>query len=204
MTEPIRLIFLHSRPGGGKNIQTEQLIANLPHAALIHPGEMITRAKDPSDPEYGKYSDRMKPFIEETQQGGIVVPPDLVGDMVSETVTRQIASGSRRLIFNGFPRGLMYLPLVDRLTGDIQRQGNTVEQSHVYIDVSETTALRRIAGRRDQGRADDAYGERRMREFDSITLPMVNELRRRGILCEVDGERSVKEVSEAVRRCLAK
>lgn len=194
----VDLDFIHGIPGGGKNDQIKLLLRQFPHAALIYPGELIRQAFNSTNP----YHSAVAPHIAVTKKGHIAVPPDVVGNIVIKEVEEALDNGSTRFFFDGFPRGLDYLSQKDRVIEIAKRRGHHVVEKHIYLSVDEQSARRRLL-QATRGRDDDTAIDTRMAEFTSKTLPMIDELRRRGQLCEVDGEGTIREVNQRIRRCLS-
>lgn len=193
----VDLDFFHGRPGSGKGKQIDQVRREGPSAAVVYPGELIRQAQNPSHP----YHQAIAPYIEETNRGGIAVPPNVVGDIVVTEVNAHLDEGKEIILFDGFPRGLRYLDQKDRVIAEVRRRGSEVRERHVYLDVDESTARERL--RAERGRPDDAAIDKRMEEFRRETTPMLDELRRRGQLHDVDGTGSIEEVATRVRRRLS-
>jgi adenylate kinase len=71
----------------------------------------------------------------------------------------------------------------------------------VYLAVPDEEARRRLAGRDDAGRTDDADPaviERRLRLFHAETKPLLDFYAERGILVTIDAVRTADAVSAAI------
>jgi adenylate kinase len=72
--------------------------------------------------------------------------------------------------------------------------------------VSDKEALWRLSGRVNENRADDTLVaiRKRIELFHKFTEPVIEYYRNKGILLEVDGEKSIEEIFESVIKNLPK
>lgn len=194
----VDLDFFHGRPGSGKGTQIRKVQGEKPDAVVVYPGGLIRQAQDPTN----RYYHVLAQYQDETNQGGIVVPPNVVGDIVISEVEAHLDEDASTILFDGFPRGLRYLDQKDRVIEAVRRRGHEVRERHIYLDVDEPTARERLR-LAQRGRPDDAAIDRRMKEFRTEGTPMIDELRRRGQLIEIDGTETEVEVATRIRRRLS-
>lgn len=194
----VDLDFFHGRPGSGKGTQIDQVQKERPDSAVVYPGGLIRQAQDPNN----QYHQAIAPYLEETNRGGIVIPPNLVGDIVVAEVETHLDEGTSTILFDGFPRGLRYLDQKDRVIEVVRRRGYEVRERHIYLNVDEQTARERLQ-QAERGRSDDSAIDRRMEEFRTEGIPMIGELRRRSQLIEIDGTGNTETVANMVRRHLS-
>ena len=213
-------ILLLGAPGVGKGTQAKELVAawGIPQ---ISTGDLL-RANVGQGTELGRQAKAV-------MDSGKLVSDDLVNQMVAERLKEP--DTHRGYILDGFPRTLGQ---ADWLDGHLAAVGNNLPVIAVSIQVGYNELLRRITGRRicpvcksiyniylqpprvDElcdwdgtpltRRSDDTEEvfEKRMREYDSLTAPVVEHYRALGRFEQVDGEQPVNVVTatvmQAVRR----
>ncbi|HYK08515.1 MAG TPA: nucleoside monophosphate kinase [Candidatus Eisenbacteria bacterium] len=185
--------FFHGRPGAGKGRQIVEMQKELPNSAVVYPGAIIRDAEDPRHP----YHDQLAPFLGQTHSGGIVVPPEVIGQIVETEVDRHLDEGAGTLLLDG----VRYRDTQRRAVAKARRRGLPIRERHVYLDVSEEVARERLKDAL-RGRPDDGAINRRMQEFNQQTVPILNGLREEGRLREVNGVGTVEQVHQRVRRHL--
>ena len=75
--------------------------------------------------------------------------------------------------------------------------------SVLYLKVSDEEIKRRIALRKEvEGRADDNVVDKRLREYQEHTEPVVEMFRNKGMLIEIDGERARDPIAEDICKVL--
>jgi len=75
--------------------------------------------------------------------------------------------------------------------------------SILYLNVSDEELKRRIALRKEiQGRADDSAVDERLKEYREYTDPVVEMFREKGMLIEIDGERTREEIAGDILQVL--
>lgn len=167
--------------------------------------------------------------VQAVMDRGELVSDELVNDMVEDRLKRPDISAG--YILDGFPRTLVQAAWVD---GHLASGTGALPVVAVNIKVSYNQLLRRITGRRNcpvcgtiyniylqppkvdgfcdlEGtplvrRRDDTEEvfEKRMREYDALTAPVVEHYRAQGRFAEVDGEESVEVVTAAVVQAVAR
>jgi adenylate kinase len=155
---------------------------------------------------------------------GLLVPDDLVNQMVLERIKRQDCAGG--FILDGFPRTLEQ---AQALAGSLGPQG--VDRV-LYLRVSQEELERRLGGRltcrrcqatyhlatappRTPGQCDRCGGEvyqreddqpeavrRRIHVYGEQTAPLVAYYQKQGKLKEIDGHGEVQQVAQALRAAL--
>jgi adenylate kinase len=148
---------------------------------------------------------------------GELVPDAVVVGMIRERLS---AGGSGRFLLDGFPRSVPQADALDRTLTDLAMPLDAV----VSIAVSREELVRRLAGRwicRRCGRSfhevfspyggepwpcdlhqrDDDRPEtvtHRLEVYEEQTAPLIDYYRSRGLLREVDGERTPDEVHDQI------
>jgi len=206
-------IVLIGAPGAGKGTQAQTLAAEL-GLAHVASGDMFRDAmarRTPLGIEARRYVDR-----------GELVPDDLTVGMVIDRLQEPDAAPG--VILDGFPRNVPQAEALDRA---LKQDRSHLDQA-IYLSVRTDELLRRLSGRwlcrqcqasyhevfnppKLAGRCDVCGGELYQRADDSIetarrrldvyfeqTTPIIDYYRKRGVLDEVDGQRSIQEVKEAL------
>jgi adenylate kinase len=157
---------------------------------------------------------------------GELVPDELVIRMIVERV--RCADCDDGVLFDGFPRTAAQAVALDTALAEHERQIDYV----LFLDVPNDVLLRRIAGReicagcgaihnsyyfpsrrpgvcdtcgdRLYQRGDDTLGtaRHRLEVYFAQTLPLIEYYRRQGKLVELDGQRDIAQVSEAMLEAL--
>jgi len=207
-------LVLLGAPGAGKGTQAERLeqwlaIPQVSSGDLfrvnIAEGTALGRAAQ-------SYIDR-----------GALVPDDVTIGMVAERLAEADCAGGA--ILDGFPRTVAQAKALDELLAEMGRQVDLVP----YVTVARETLLERLGGRwtcracgavyhqvyrppEVAGVCDVCGGElyqrpddtaetqaRRIDVYMQETSPLIAYYRERGLLVEIDGERSIDEVEAALR-----
>ena len=159
----------------------------MPHIAT---GDIL-RAAVSEGSELGR---RVAPILER----GDLVPDDLMVDLIREGLANEDS-----FVLDGFPRTSAQAEALDAMLEEIGKPLDTV----VLLQVSDEESTRRLAGRAAaEGRSDDAPEAiaNRLRLYHELTEPLVERYRRAGTLAEVDGERTMDEVFEAIQAALVR
>jgi adenylate kinase len=157
---------------------------------------------------------------------GKLVPDELVIRMIIERVG--CADCDDGVLFDGFPRTAAQAVALDAALAQYERQIDYV----LFLDVPNEVLLRRMAGRqicvdcraihnsyyfpaRRPGVCDTCGGQLFQRADDTLetarhrlevyfaqTLPLIEYYRRQGKLVELDGQRNIVQVSEAMLEAL--
>jgi adenylate kinase len=177
----MRIVFL-GPPGAGKGTQAARVAQrlNVPHLST---GEMLRDAAQRGT-DLGRQA-------AEHMNAGRLVPTELVQALVEERLAQGDCSGG--YLLDGFPRTVEQAENLDRLLAARSAALDVV----VNIDVAEKALLARLASRGRQDDAEDVVRER-LRQYDSLTKPLVDYYRGRGVMREVDGLGTPDEVFERI------
>ena len=170
-------IILIGIQGAGKstqgNILSEKL--NIPYLSTGHIFREMAKEKTP----IGRY-------IKETINAGYLIPDDKALEIVSEYLHRP--EYDKGYIMDGFPR----------TTAQAKAFENGIDKV-VYLKVSDKEALWRLSGR-DDDREDNTLKaiRKRISLFHEFTEPVLEYYRGKGILLEIDGEKSIEDISAEI------
>ncbi|KKP59818.1 MAG: Adenylate kinase [Candidatus Gottesmanbacteria bacterium GW2011_GWA1_34_13] len=174
----MKLILLGIQ-GSGKSTQGNLLSQKLgvPYLSTGHIFREMAKEKTP----WGRY-------VKETLNAGILISDDQVIPIVAEYL--QKPEYEKGYILDGFPRTVA------------QAQGfhNGVDKL-IYLKVSDKEALWRLSGRLDEGIREDNTLQairKRIQMFHDSTEPVLDVYRQKGQLLEIDGEKSIEEVTAQI------
>lgn len=125
-------------------------------------------------------------YIKEIINSGALIPDAKTIEIVSEYLSRE--EYKKGYILDGFPRTL----------NQAQAFKDNVSKV-IYFRLSDKEALWRIAGRKD-AREDETLQaiKKRIDLFHKFTEPVIEYFKKKGILGEVDGEKSVVDVTNEI------
>ena len=179
------IVILLGAPGSGKGTQSERLTEALD---LVHisSGDLFRDHLGRGTP--------LGELARTYMDAGALVPDEVTIRMIADRLDRPDVHGKGRVLFDGFPRTVAQADALDALLGEIGA-GNV--GAAVFIDVSETTVVERMAGR---GRSDDNPDviRTRLAAFRRDTEPVIGFYRAQGKLVAVDGEGTVDDVFERI------
>ncbi len=214
--DPLYILLLGA-PGVGKGTQAAFLTEKLgiPHVAS---GDLF-RAAIANQTELGKLA---KSYMDR----GELVPDDVTIAMVMERLSQPDCAGGALL--DGFPRTIEQAKALEKALAE---RGSRLALV-LYIRAGEATLLERLGGRwtcrqcgavyherfnppKQPGICDACGGElyqrpddqpetqrRRIRVYLDQTAPLIEYFKERGLLVEIDGERDVESVRQAVEAAL--
>ena len=183
-------ILLFGAPGAGKGTQSAILKAEygIPHVAS---GDLFRHHLSENTP-LGRLA---KGYMDR----GELVPDDVTVDMVRTRLHEPDAVGGA--VLDGFPRTI---PQANELENLLAEFGGKVDVV-LSLKVREATLLERVAGRAlTSGRADDQPEvlARRIKVFLNQTVQLEEYYRERGLLAEIEGERSVTDVTDQIHAAI--
>ncbi len=131
-------------------------------------------------------------YIKETMNAGYLIPDDKTLEIVSEYLGRP--EYQKGYILDGFPR----------TTAQAEAFKNGINKV-IYLKVSDKEALWRLSYRDEQREDDTIAGIRKRIElFHKFTEPVIEYYRQKGLLVEVDGEKSIEEIQKSIHDSLQK
>jgi adenylate kinase len=208
----VYIIFLGA-PGAGKGTQAAGVAKEL-KLVQVASGDLFRQALEKKT-ELGL---KAKAYMEK----GVLVPDEITIGMVLERLA--LPDTKRGVILDGFPRNLEQAKALDKA---FTQQGKAVDKV-IYISVSESELLERLAGRwicrkcqtpyhekaappRVKGVCDKCGGElyqrpddkkesvkRRLEVYNAETTPLIEYYKKTGKLREVAGEGAEAEVARRI------
>lgn len=172
-------IILIGIQGAGKSTQGNLLSEkyHLPYLSSGHIFREMAKEKSP----WGRY-------VKETVNSGALIPDTKTVKIVEEYLSKpEYAKG---YILDGFPRTV---PQAKAFSNGVDMV--------IYLDVSDKEALWRLSGRFDEGVREDntlVAIRKRIGLFHSVTTPVLEYYRRKGLLHSINGEQSIKDIHRAI------
>lgn len=200
------------KPGSGKGTQSVRLAEKL-HVAHVSPG-LVLRDMSEHDSFVGR-------GIKQLLQDGQLVPDGLILWLINDSLAQEHAKDG--VVFDGFPRSLEQAELLHQIFADLEREINVVfdikisdetvikritgrrvcerDYKHAYhldFHPPKDSEICDICGGRLTQRADDTEESvnKRLHVYNTETTPLLEYYRVQGLLCEVDGERSIEEIAQ--------
>ena len=177
-------IILIGIQGSGKSTQGNLLSQNLgiPYLSTGHIFREMAKEKTPLGRK-----------VKEIMTAGLLQPDGLTVQVVESYLKRP--EYEKGYIMDGFPRTVE----------QVEKFKNGVDRV-ICLDISDKEALRRLAYQNDGTRPDDSVTaiEKRIELFHSVTQPVIDYYKRKGMLVEIDGEQSIEEIHQQILRALGK
>lgn len=210
-------VVLMGPPGAGKGTQAGT-VARLVNAAHVASGDLLR--------DLIKQQTDQARLVKSYMDRGELVPDDLTLAIVMARLDREDARGG--FILDGFPRTVNQARALDE---QLRRNGRGIDRV-IDLVVPDDVLLARLSGRwlcedchasyhmvyspprvpgvcdrcggRLYQRPDDTVqtARRRLEIYEDSTRPVLEYYRDKGILVEVPGDRSVGEVTEALREAI--
>jgi len=212
----MRLILL-GPPGAGKGTQAANIVEKyrIPH---ISTGD-IFRKNIKERTELGK---KAKEYMDK----GLLVPDELVVDLVEDRISKEDCKAG--FLLDGFPRTVVQAEALDRVLEKL----NTTLDRVINIQVDKEKLITRIIGRRickecgatyhvvfnspkTEGICDICGGElyqrnddkeetvtKRIEVYIQETSPLIDYYAQRGLLLNIDGDKSIDEVFQDITSAL--
>jgi len=163
--------------GAGKSTQGNLLSKDfdIPYLSTGHIFRMLAQEKTP-----------LGRFIKETMNAGYLIPDEKTLEIVSDYLHRP--EYEKGYILDGFPRTI----------AQAEAFKNGINKV-IYLKVSDKEALWRLSSR-NENRADDTLAgiRKRIELFHTFTEPVIEYYRQKGMLVEIDGEKSIEEIHSEI------
>lgn len=143
--------------------------------------------------ELAKEKTKIGRYIKEVMNAGFLIPDKKTVAIVNEYLKRPEYKNG--YIIDGFPR--------TTVQAEFFKDG---ADKVIYLKVSDEEALKRISFRNGEGREDETPPaiKKRIELFHTLTKPVLDFYRKKGILIEIDGERSIDEIHKDIMAKLGK
>lgn len=172
-------IILIGIQGAGKSTQGN-LLSKALKIPYLSTGHIIR--------EMAKEKTKMGRYIKETTYSGLLIPDNIMIPIAVEYLARKEYENG--FILDGFPR-----------TVEQAEKFPTHIDKVIYLNVTDKEALWRLSGQNNNGdRHDDTLSaiRKRIELFHRLTEPVLDYYRRKRMLVEVDGEKSIKDIQKEV------
>ena len=170
----MKIIFLGSQ-GSGKSTQA-QLLASYLNLPQIEMGQLLRSKSQETDDDAEK--------IREALNSGNLVPNEItIKTLKNELEKPKYNNG---FVLDGYPRNRIQQ---EELPGGINKV--------FYVKVGDGESIKRLTKR---GREDDSKEVivKRLEIYHQKTEPLLEEFRKRGLLTEVNGERSIEDIHQEI------
>lgn len=143
--------------------------------------------------EMAKGKTKLGRYIKEIMNAGYLIPDDKTVEIVKKYLEK--AEYTNGYIIDGFPRTVAQAQAFENGT-----------KKAIYLKVTDEEALRRITFRNGDGRADETPSAiaKRIALFHEVTEPVIDFYRQKGLLIEIDGEKSIEEITKEILSTLGK
>lgn len=212
----MNIVFL-GPPGAGKGTQAKILIERY-GIPQISTGDML-REHRAKGTELGKKA-------QEYMDKGQLVPDEIILDMVKERLSQKDCE--KGFILDGFPRTVAQAEALDRILSEM---GKKLDFALALV-VPDELLVERLTGRRTckncgmmyhikykppkvEGVCDVCGGElyqrpddneetvrNRLKVYHESTAPLIDYYKKRGILREIDGSKSIEEITNQIIQIL--
>ena len=182
-----RTVFFIGKPGCGKGDQAK-LLSEKTGWKVVTSGEQF-RSMSAEDTPVGRK-------VKSVNDAGMLQPHWLAEYLFLKNLFSLSEDGS--VIFDGFGRKL---PEAETVVDSLTWLGRSFLV--LYLHVSDEEILHRLALRKEiEGRADDSVVGERLKEYREHTEPVVEMFRDKGMLIEIDGERTRESIALDINAAL--
>jgi adenylate kinase len=180
---PTNLILI-GKPGSGKGT-ISNLLKDEYGYSLICMGDILREEKE-SGSDLGKEIARLI-------DAGNLVPDEMVDNIMDREVTKL----KKPILIDGYPRTINQAKHLDEILDNI---------SVIWLEVSEKTTIERNLKRgKTSNRPDDSNVDvikQRIENYNKLSLPLKEFYKNSNRLIEIDGEGTIQEVFELVKKSL--
>lgn len=181
-------IIIFGPPGAGKGTQAANIIEhyNLPHLATGN----IFRENIKNETPLGK---KVKSILD----AGKLVPDETVVELVVDELQKPIYQNG--VVLDGFPRTVTQAKSLDTFFVKKDKQVD----AFITLNVPEDELINRILSR-GEGRSDDTPEKikTRLSVYRQETEPVLNHYKNKGIVQEINGIGSVKDIFQRIQNIL--
>lgn len=181
-------LLLFGIQGSGKGTQAKRLAAEFGYDIFEAGGELRKIAASGSE-----LGNMVKSYID----AGNLVPHEIIMKVVKEAIAAR--PKTQKILFDGIPRDTNQMKDFDAIMQDAGRDFHCI---HILLSPEE--GIQRVLGRaKVEGRKDDADTaviQKRMNTFIEKTMPVIEKYKGEGKIIEIDGQKSVEDVYEEMKK----
>lgn len=185
-------IIIFGAPGSGKGTQSQKMIDAF-GMCHISTGDLL-RDHISRGTKLGKVADS---YI----SNGLLIPDELMIDVLAETLHNDPEYMRRGVIFDGFPRTIPQAEALNGLLGELGSEIHAV----VGLEVDEEELVKRMLERgKASGRSDDNIEtiHKRLEVYHKQTSPLKEYYISKGNYHPIDGNKSVDEIFSSITETL--
>jgi adenylate kinase len=183
-----RTIFFIGKPGCGKGDQA-RMLSEKTGWPTFSSGNLFREIAQEDTPVGHK--------VKEENYAGILQPYWFAMFLFMKTLFS--LSENEGAIFDGFARKI---PEAETIAESLAWLGRSF--SVLHLKVSDEEIKRRLELRKGiEGRADDNVVDKRLEEYCANTEPVIEMFRAKGMLIEINGERTREEIAADIRKTLS-
>lgn len=191
-----KVYFLTGPPLSGKDTQGKLLAKKIKGKFLVS-HQVIDRFFKKQSKGYIKINGKsysLKKELYKRFKGGFY-SSEVVGYIISEKIRSLI--DKYNLVFSGSPRLLEEFKIELKTLKSLK-----IDFKVIFLNISENEILKRAQKRKRKIEDDPEIVIKRIRNFYKFTLPLINYLRKRGYLIEVNGEGNVYDINKRIFKLL--
>ncbi len=174
------VIVVMGPTGSGKSLQAK-LIVEKKGYAYVSTGDLLRASDDP----------KIKQLL---SQGKLAESADIEAMLKSKL--DQVKPG-QGVVLDGCLRILRDAQWLDNYLVD--RGGVNVKA--IYLNITPELAITRIHGRKRSDDSDQLF-EQKWKDYHSMTMPVIDYFRQKGVLTEIDGSQSIETIYRQIEAAL--
>ena len=185
MDKKVHVVFIVGGPGAGKGTACKVLKEEFKYNHLSTGDILRNIVKEQKNPKWKELQEKMN-------SGAFVSSSELMGFVKDEFK----ALAGQKVLLDGFPRNQENVDEWNKQMNDVADV-----KALLYLDCKPETMKKRMLVR-NEGRADDNEEtmKKRIENFVSSTIPVVEEFKKTGKVISVDAEKTAKEVYEEIAK----
>jgi len=182
--EKSKAVFLLGGPGCGKGTNAEKIVRDFGYVHLSA-GDLLREERNNPNSKQGE-------LINSFMKEGKLVPPEIPTQLLKNKMEEFRKVGKNRFLIDGYPRSMLNLEFWNNIIG------NSVDIDFVlFLNCFDDIMIDRALERgRNSGRVDDNIDtlRKRLETYKNESLPVIEYFRKKGIIEEVNSNRSKDEV----------